>query len=136
MWRTRRLVTTDECVHDARAKSPLFGDWDEDEVVDRRHFSVPRGFEGELSVAVTRAGDLVVGKARVVESAIGRCYASGFETRARGDGAEQAVAIRLAVITDHVLAEVAVLDIERRVEPLESDGDFEGSYRSEDVNAR
>jgi len=113
-WRADRLVRRADCVAQARLSRASLPTVREESVIERRAFPAPAGMEAELVLGVEPSGSGVAGYALVFGSSVGRCYAAAFTTHVEGPGADQAVAARLAVAVDQVLAHVRLRNVDER----------------------
>ncbi|HEV8244500.1 MAG TPA: hypothetical protein VGP93_01900 [Polyangiaceae bacterium] len=115
LWSAPRLVRKEECAAMARLGRRDLALLEEEELVERRPFSAPAGFDAELRVGVREAGGELHGFAQVFGAGIGRCYVAAFETVARGPVREKEIGRRLGLFVEAVLASVEVRNIEQRV---------------------
>ncbi|HMR76187.1 MAG TPA: hypothetical protein PKD61_13770 [Polyangiaceae bacterium] len=116
-WRAERRVRPEQCQAQARLWRHDLPALPSEHVVDERTLSSPAEHAVHLTVLVQRAapGEPIVGWALAFGAAIGKCYAAIFETRARGAGAEAAIAGRLALAADAILPSVQEQGIDERV---------------------
>ncbi len=115
LWRAPRLVSKEECAAMARLGQREVVTLTDDELIERRPFSAPSGFDTELTVGVRERGGELHGFAQVFGATIGRCYAASFESVTRGAGRERELGRRLTLMVETALAGVEVRAIEDRV---------------------
>jgi hypothetical protein len=87
---------------------------EQDETVERRQLGAPRGYHTEVIIGARRRGSEVEGYALAFGAAVGRCFAAAYTTHAEGQGTEQALGKRLALIVDRGLAELVVREVDDR----------------------
>jgi hypothetical protein len=85
--------------------------------MESRTLGAPAEYDTLLTLGVVRRGSEgdLEGYAIAVGHDIGSCFAAVYLTQARGAGAEEAIAARLALIGDGVLTRVRRIGVEDRV---------------------
>jgi hypothetical protein len=118
-WRASRIGTRDECLVQLRLWRPELPDPDKEpeSVFETRKLGAPADYDTLLTLGVRRVGKEgdIEGYALAVGHDVGSCFAAVYLTQARGTGADDAVAARLALIGDRVLTQVRRIGVEDRV---------------------
>lgn len=118
-WRASRLGKRDECLVQLRLWRPSLPDPERDpeSVMESRRLGAPTDYDTLLTLGVARRGieGELEGYAIAVGHDVGSCFAAVYLTQARGAGAEEAIAARLALIGDGVLSRVRRIAVEDRV---------------------
>jgi hypothetical protein len=116
-WAAARLVRPEECEQQARLWRPEIPDPGGHTALDQRRLDKPSGYTTRAVAGVRPLGHTgeLEGFALAFGATIGRCYAFVYTTRARGAGADNAIADRLAVVMDGILPAVQARSIADRV---------------------
>jgi hypothetical protein len=119
-WRAPRIGKRDECLVQLRLWRPNLPDPEQnpESVMESRKLAAPTSdYDTLLTLGVRKVGKEgdIEGYALAVGHDVGSCFAAVYLTQARGSGAESAVAARLALIGDRVLARVRRIGPEDRV---------------------
>ncbi len=118
-WRGSRVGKREECEAQVRLWRPTLPDPEREPetVMESRPIPVPEGYDTMLTLGArrTKGTDEIEGFAIAIGHDVGSCFAGVYRTLARGSGAEDAVAARLALIADGSLSRVRRLGVEDRV---------------------
>lgn len=119
-WRASRIGKRDECLLQLRLWRPDLPDPEKEpeSVMESRKLGVPtEDYDTLLTLGVRRTGQDgdIEGYALAIGHDVGSCFAAVYLTQARGTGAEDAVAARLALVGDRVLSRIRRIGPEDRV---------------------
>jgi hypothetical protein len=118
-WRASRLGKRDECMLQLRLWRPTLPDAEKnpESVMESRTLGAPSDYDTLLTLGVLKQGSEgeLEGYAIAVGHDVGSCFAAVYLTQARGPGAEEAIAARLALIGDGVMTRVRRIGVEDRV---------------------
>lgn len=122
-WRASRVNSLAECARDARRAEPEFGLDQGDSSTERSRITSLSGFQAELTLATGLGQGTTVGRAVLVATRPGACFAALYSTEVSGRGGLRTALERVTFIADHTLTRVRFRSIEERVRPNLGDDD-------------